>query len=188
MQQQLQHQFGKIGQNNNPTGFTNNWNESRSYQNLFIDKYNDYATSTNQNDVSNTNREVLTSCVERTPVSDLYFSERNINHMKYLLARLIKDQTKYEISPASQSNAELTVVMRGVFLTHAKHLPNNIEKQVIELNYITLMDLYPRTISNIRQYLTYTRDHGSMPLPMAPPQHMSSAGTRSNRSITDVFI
>lgn len=179
---------GKIGQNNNPVGFTNNWNESRSNHNLFSERYTDFTNIVNQNDASHTAAEILTSNIERNDVSNLFFSERNINHIKMFLYKLLRDKNGYYISVENQSNNDLIVTMRGVYLMHGKNLPTNTDKQVIELNYIVISDIYPRMVSNIKHYLSYVRENGSQPLPHAHPQNLSNAGTKTNRSITDVFL
>jgi hypothetical protein len=180
--------YGQIGQNNNPVGFTNNWNTERSRENLFSHRYTDYTNITNQTDSSHTSAEILTSTTERNPVSDMFFSERNINHLKVLLAKMLREKNGYNITPESQSNNDLIVVMRGVYLSHSKNLPVGIPEQVIELNYITITDIYPRMVSNIKHYLSYIRESGSQPLPLEVPQYISRAGTKTNRSITDIFL
>lgn len=181
-------EYGQIGQNNNPVGFSNNWNTARSRQNLFSERYSDYTNIVNQNDASHTSAEVLTSNIEKNEVSNLFFSERNINHLKFLLAKMLREKNNYHISPESQSNNDLIVVMRGVYLSHSKNLPTDIDKQVIELNYISFADIYPRMVSNIKQYLSYIRESGSQPLPLPTPQYISNAGTKTNRSVTDTFL
>ena len=181
-------EYGQIGQNNNPIGFSNNWNTARSRQNLFSHKYSDFTNIVNQNDSSHTSAEILTSQMERNPVSDMFFSQRNINHLKFLLAKMLREKNSYNISPEAQSNNDLIVVMRGIYLSHSKNLPNEISEQVIELNYITISDVYPRMVSNIKHYLSYIRESGSQPLPFAVPDYISSAGTKTNRSVTDIFL
>lgn len=170
------------------SGFTNNWLTERSNKNLFRDKYSDFNFYKEDNSNNITYRDILKTIQERCPVSDLFFSKLNLNHLKVLICRLVKSQAGYVISPQSQSDNELLTIMRAIYLEHGKNLPENVEEQVGELNRIVLYDVVPRVISSIKQHLSYRRDHGAQPLPMDRPSYDSSAGTKSNRSITSLFI
>jgi len=186
----MNNNFGQIGQDNNPTGFTNNFLESRSYNNLFTHSYGDYKLNESKIQEGQNYSNILSTIIQDTPVSKIFFSSNNINHLKYLLCRIIKQKNNYELSPQAQSTKEFLIVMRSIYLQNAKHLDDKIKEQIIELNYAVLMDLYPRTVSNIQHYLSYIRDHGSRPLPMNHPKNVSRAGTKTygNVSITDKFV
>lgn len=172
-----------------PTGFTNNWLTDRHSDRLFSKRYGDFPTYYEHEGQDNTTyRDILKTIQERTPVSDLFFSKRNVDHVKYLLAKLIRQRYGYVISPEAQSSNEILIVMRSMYLQYAVHAPDNIKQQVADLNLNVITDLFPRMVSNIQMQLTYQRDQGSQPLPMARPVNVSSAGTRSNRSVTDLFI
>lgn len=179
-----------------PTGFTNNWLESRHNDQLFAQRYGDFPLYDEprdndqiySNEQNNSYRDILKSIQVRSPLSDKFFSKTNLNHIKYLIAKMVKNRKGYDISAQSQSDNELLIIMRSMFLQHAKHLPESIDKQLSELNMKVLMDIIPRVESNIQMELTYQRDHGSQPLPLPRPLHISSAGTRSNRSVTDLFV
>jgi len=62
---------------------------------------------------------------------------------------MVKNRKGYDISAQSQSDNELLIIMRSMFLQHAKHLPESIDKQLSELNMKVLMDIIPRVESNI---------------------------------------
>jgi len=121
-------------------------------------------------------------------VSDIFFSHKNVNHIKVLLAKLIKERYNYNIDPQAQSDNELLIIMRSIYLQHAKNLPDQIMGQVSELNMKVIIEIVPKVHTNIQMELSYQRDQGSMPLPMARPVNISSAGTRSNRSVTELFV
>ena len=175
--------FGLVGQDNNPTGFTNNWLTERSHENLFAKKYSDYELhTTNKNALNNTySKNITNNIIENTPLSNYFFGITNINHIKVLLSKIIKQKTNYSITPSAQSTEEILTVMRSIYLTNSKNDTKQIKDQIIDLNYAVILDLYPRTVSNIKHYLLYIRDHGSRPLPMEHPKHMSNAGMKANR-------
>lgn len=179
-----------------PSSFTNNWLTSRHNDKLFSERYADfplydeqrvgdqvYATADN-----GTYRDILKTIQERSPVSDAFFSHKNLNHIKHLIAKLIKERYNYNINPRAQSDNELLIIMRSIYLQHAKHLEDQVMGQVSELNMKVLIEVIPRVNTNIQMELTYQRDQGSQPLPMARPVNISSAGTRSNKSVTDLFV
>lgn len=190
--------YGSVNSNNNPSGFTNNWLESRSNTHLFDQKYGDFAlyeehrkgNDVYSNQYNNTYRDILKTQVVRSPVSDMFFSHVNMKHLKKLICKRVYQESggKYKLSEEAQSDNDLLTVMRSIYLDHAKHLPDQIKEQVAELNYHVMIDLVPRVIKNAQQHLSYIRDHTQQPLPMDRPQYVSPAGTKSNRSITTTFI
>ena len=207
----MDQQYAYINADNNPTGFTNNWLEARKPTHYFDQTYADFplydehrqgnaqesgSVSCNEtqnaysNSYNNSYRDIVKTMVERTPLSDMYFSHKNMKHLKNLICRTVYQNSggKYNVSPDAQSDNELLLVMRSIFLNHAKHLPENIREQVGELNYQVLLYLVPKVISNAQQHLSFIRDHSQQPLPMDRSVNVSSAGTRSNKSITSVFI
>lgn len=189
--------YAYIDQPDDNTGFTNNWLTSRHNDKLFEERYGDFPMydeprrngnvySTNYND---SYRDILkTLNVQRTPLSDFYFSKKNVDHLKKLLVTQIKKRYGYSITAESQSDNEMITVMLNIFAQFGKHWPDRIMEQVAELNLKVLSYVFPRVVSNIQMELTYQRDHGSQPLPMPHPVHVSNAGTKSNRSVTDFFV
>lgn len=182
--------FAYIAADHNPTGFTNNWLESRKPEHYFDQNYSDFKLYDEPRAGNNSYRDIIKTMVERSPVGDLFFSEQNMRHLKNLICKSIYKQSggKYNVSPESQSDNELLLVMRSVYLDHARHLPDKVREQVGELNLQVLMDMVPRCISLAQQHLSYIRDSTQQPLPMDRSQYVSSAGTRSNRSVTTTFI
>ena len=190
--------YGSVNSNNNPSGFTNNWLESRSHTHLFDQKYGDFAlyeehrtgNDVYSNQYNNTYRDILKTLVTRSPVSDMFFSHVNMKHLKKLICKRVYQESggKYKLSEEAQSDNDLLTVMRSIYLDHAKHLPDQIKEQVAELNYHVMIDLVPRVMKNAQQHLSYIRDHSQQPLLMDRPQYVSPAGTKSNRSITTTFI
>jgi hypothetical protein len=182
--------FAYIHDNNNATGFTNNWLESRRNVHLFDQHYSDFALYSEQNDGGENYHNITKSMVERNPVSDMFFSHNNMKHLKQLICDTVYQRSggKYIVSPEAQSDNDLLTIMRYMYLEHGKHLPDQIKEQVNELNYQVMIDLVPRVISNAQLHLTYIRDRSQQPLAMDRPQYVSSAGTRSNNSVTTTFI
>jgi hypothetical protein len=195
--------YSYLGADTNPTGFTNNWLESRKATHYFDHAYADFALyeehrappaqGVNGNydtPYNDSYRDIVKTMVERTPLSDMFFSHENMKHLKVIICRSIYQQSggKYNPSPEAQSDNELLLVMRSIFLNHSRHLPDRLREQVAELNFLVMNDMVPRAISNAQLQLSYIRDSTQQPLAMDVPRNVSSAGTRSNQSVTTKFV
>ena len=190
--------FAYVGDNNNHTGFTNNWLESRKNTHFFEQNYNDFAlydehrggANVYSGVINNSYRDVLKTVTERDTVSDMYFSQRNIQHLKKLICDTITKQSggKYRLTPEAQSDSALLEVMSDVYQGNAKHLPDKFSEQVSELNYQIVLYMVPKVMNAVQLNLAYQRDHSQQPLFLDRPQNLSSAGTKSNKSVTSRFI
>ena len=190
--------YGLANENNNPSGFTNNWLEARNNVHFFDQKYTDFAlydehrsgANPYSNSYNNTYRDILKAQITRNPVSDMFFSHVNMKHLKKLICKRVYQESngKYKLSEEAQSDNDLLTIMRSIYLDHAKHLPDQIREQVGELNYHVMIDLVPRVMKNAQQHLSYIRDHSQQPLPMDRPTYVASAGTRTNSSVTTKFV
>jgi hypothetical protein len=174
------------------SGFTNTFLESRDPRHYFDKVYKDFDLYEKSTVSQTIERDVLKGFQEAEPVSIMFFSERNVTHLKGLICKTIaeRSQNRFNLTAESQSTSELVIIMRSIYLTNAKQLPDNIQGQVAELNYAVILDLVPRVLKNIYQQLSYIRDHSTQPLTMERPQYLSSAGTRSQRnaSVSRTFI
>lgn len=172
-------------------GFTNHFLESRHSNRLFTQSYRDFDLTENPGSAThdNTNyRDILKTIQQRTPVSDFFFGQKNLDHLQQLIIRLIYERSNGLYKISRQSDNELLIVMRSIYLQYAKHLPEDVRGQVCELNRQVILDVVPKIMSNVQLYMAYMRDQGSNIRPIDRPQFESSAGTRTNRSVTSLFI
>jgi len=122
---------------------------------------------------------------EPTAISNLFFSEQNINN--------IQDMIRYNVYKLSgqtisrQSDTDLKIVMRSYFLQYGKNDPNFLKEQVTDLNNLVLNYCVPRVHDELLQHQDYIRDVQSLPMPIARPTNMSSAGTKYLKSVTETF-
>lgn len=183
--------YAYLGQNNDPTGFTNNWLEARSNTKLFSQKYSDYQLYEEPKGRENTSyRSILGNMFTRSVLSDMYFSDKNLRHVKKILCETIRQQSggAYNITPESQSDNNVLTVMRYMYIEHAKHWEHSYVEQIAELNLKVLTDMVPRMMAKISQELSYQRDHSHQHYTVPRAENVSSAGTRSNRSVSSFFI
>lgn len=133
----------------------------------------------------NYNCNAVNNIQQSTNLSNLYFSEQNINN--------IQNQIRFNVYKATgqtigrQSDTELKIIMRSYYLQYGKNDPNNLKAQVLELNSFVLNYCTPKIIDELKQHLGYIQDIQNLPMPLERPMNMSSAGTKYLKSVTSTF-
>jgi hypothetical protein len=74
---------------------------------------------------------------------------------------------------------ELAIIMRTMYLQYAQNLPYDIAGQIMDLNEKVVNWSAPHILSAVDHYNYYLNDISHMPVPLAQPQHLSRAGTKS---------
>jgi hypothetical protein len=114
-----------------------------------------------------------------TKLSDLYFSNDNINILQYGIRNRILNESNGEIFIGRQSDDELKIIMRSIYYQYGKNLDYDIMGQIRDLNEKVLDWSIPRIISNMKQYDRYIKDISTMPVPLERAQLTSEKGTKS---------
>ncbi len=117
---------------------------------------------------------------ESVPVSQAFFSVANMNALQNAIRREVYEKSRekqWNIGP--QDIDELKIVMRALYLRYGLNLPDNVQKQVEDLNRTVLDYCVPRIMSEIQGYMAYLDDISHMPIPIDRPVSMSSAGNKS---------
>lgn len=140
-------------------------------------QYTSYAMAT-QGEPNCLQDVALRGTFSRTPLSDLFFSPLNLEALQKGLFNLVfaKSCQRYRIT--RQSDDELLIIMRSVYLQHSRNEPHNIVDQVKELNGRVLDFCVPRILAEIESQREYQRTASVLPVPMERAQNMSSKGTK----------
>lgn len=130
---------------------------------------------------------VLKGIQSKSKLSMVFFSQYHINRLndKIRYNVWLKSDKKFIIS--KQSEDELQIIMRAIYLQHARNLDYNIAEQVQELDDIIVRKFVPKIINEIIQYQGYLRDIQFLPVPIDRPVNLSSKGTKLLRSVTSTF-
>lgn len=132
--------------------------------------------------------DLLSANIQHTPVSALFFSKKNIDALQLGICNMVFNQSegKYNIGP--QSEMDLKVIMRSMYLTslrgglngdiHPIAEQSSVIDQVRKLNKQVLDWSVPRIVSNIKQFERYKSDVSKLPNPMDRPSLVSSAGSK----------
>ena len=107
----------------------------------------------------------------------------------------IQNQLRYRVWTASggkyqigdQSTTELMVLMRAIYLQNGKFLDYQISEQVKELNRLVVDFALPKITTEIEQYVSYLKNMEYLPQPIPLPINVSSAGTKTVRSVASLF-
>lgn len=112
------------------------------------------------------------------PISALFFSRHNIdilqNGIRYMVYK--KSQNNNIIDP--QSENELLIIMRSIYLQYCNHQPYEIISQVKELNAKVIDYAVPIILVGLNQYINYTSDASQLPIPLEHAVNMSTKGTK----------
>jgi len=117
---------------------------------------------------------------DHTALSDAFFTRTNADRIQAEIRKEVYRMSgpqKYVID--DQDVDELKMIMRAMYLQYAKNNTFNIEGQIQELNDIIIKWAAPRIMSEIEAYNYYLNDISHLPVPLAQPMSMSSAGTKS---------
>jgi hypothetical protein len=124
----------------------------------------------------NNNDAALDHSIAQNDVNSLYFSQKNVDVLQQGIRYSIYNKTDKVIH--TQSERELMVIMRSLYLQYSKNLPSNIVAQVKELNARVLDYIVPKLIVEMAQYKTYIHDASTLPVPMSRGLNTSTTGTK----------
>jgi hypothetical protein len=116
--------------------------------------------------------------VQDTPLSKIFFSKDNINLLQNTIIQKIRNSNNNYLIDR-QSDEEMIIIMRSIFLTNSKNNDTNIKLQIKELNNLVLEFCIPNIITNIKQHLQYLEDIDKPIIPIEPPKNVSSAGEKT---------
>ena len=104
-----------------------------------------------------------------TDLSQTFFSQQNTQILQNGIRAGVyqRSNNQYVIGP--QDCDSLKIVMRSVYLQHAANLPNDISKQVAELNKIVLNYCIQQVYSEAQGYMKYISDVSTLAVPIAHP-------------------
>lgn len=113
----------------------------------------------------------------KTEVSRLFFSDLNVDVIQTAIIDTVKQITGKEIS--RQSDSELFLIMRSIYLQYARNDPNNFVPEVRSLNTRVVEYCIDVVVANLSQYLRYIQEVGRVPVPQERGAFISSAGSKT---------
>lgn len=107
-----------------------------------------------------------------------YFSKENIDFLQNTMISEIYKLTK-GTRISKQSDIELKIIMKSIYLQYGRNMDTNIEEQVQELNKRVLDYSIDNINSNLKQYNQYIKDITSEQTIMEMPQNVHIKGEKT---------
>jgi hypothetical protein len=95
---------------------------------------------------------------ELTPLSKQYFDIANAEKIQQNIINEIRIRSNNEFNIGRQSDLQLQIIMRSIFLSYGKNLNSNINQQIEELNKMVIEECIKTILPNIKQYLHYREE------------------------------
>lgn len=125
--------------------------------------------------------------IQPTALTQLFFSKVNMDRIQNQIRYKVYIVSNGEYVIDRQSDTELEIVMRSVYLQYSQNLNCRLAEQVDNLNKLVVDWAVPRIMSELQEYQRYLKDINQLPVPIELPTNVSQNGTRNNRSITTTF-
>lgn len=124
----------------------------------------------------------------KSELSRLFFSDQNFLRLQKLIKKDIFRRTSGEFRlDVDQDQKKLFIVMRAVYMEHARFLPGQIVRQIKRLNKKVVDELAPGMITEIKQEYGYLKEINSPLKPIPRPTSTTNAGRLSLPSITTTW-
>ena len=130
--------------------------------------------------------QVRISECEQGDLENVFFSDENISLINKQLILSVYRKSKGQIVISEQSKQSLIIVMRYVYLEHARHLPYDISGQIRELNCRVVGEILPLVITNATQRIDYLKEIES-PFSLIPLPENVHKGKKNINSITSLM-
>lgn len=121
----------------------------------------------------------ISQSISNTDLSNIFFSINNIEKIQLsIIMKVYKDSdNRFQIN--KQSEQELLIIMRSIYLQYSKNLNTNIKEQINELNKLVVDWSVENIISNIEQYISYKKVCSTLPMPLERAQLPTQKGTKT---------
>ena len=114
-----------------------------------------------------------------TPLKTLFFSQSNIDNLQQKIHDAVLEMSKGEYNLSRQSEADLMLIMRSYYLQYAENNPDEVARELDQLNQRVIAYSSNRIMVEIVAYKRYRKDILDFPEPMAHPVDMHIFGTRT---------
>lgn len=111
-------------------------------------------------------------------LTDMFFSKININNIQKTIITEIYKKTK-GIKISKQSEDELLIVMKSIYLQYGRNNSSSIKKQIENLNNRVLEYCINNVYMNLKQYNKYIEDITSEKTTLDFPENVNIKGDKT---------
>jgi len=116
---------------------------------------------------------------EESLLSKAFFSKKNLNIIQNAIRKNVFDLNSGKYIVDKQSDIELEIIMRSMFLQYSENRTDDIAQQITALNDYVVQYSVPIVNSNLHQYLQYKKDVSTLTVPLRHSVNMSIKGDKS---------
>lgn len=127
---------------------------------------------------NNYSQEAMKSIFSTNQVSNIFFSQFNLDLLQEAIRYQVYKKSCDKFVICRQSNTELRLIMRSIYLQWSKNQQYGILEQVKELNKVVLDFCIPRIIQEINIYSKYTKDINQLPVPLPNAEFVGTKGSK----------
>ena len=130
---------------------------------------------------------------DMSKVALLFFSDNNLELINKELVLRVFDYTNSKVKIPFQSRNDMLLVMRFIYVTYAKNLEKDINKQVYKLNCRVVNEIFPKLISEIKSYMLYLEEierneKDSRQINELPISTKLTRGTKELPAMSDIYM
>lgn len=104
-----------------------------------------------------------------TCLSQKFFGAENITKLQKGMIEGVFKRSNGKFRIGMQNQDTLKIIMRSIFLTESKNLPNGVPQQIASLNKQVLDYCVPQIVGEAVGYVNYCRDASTLSVPMSAP-------------------
>lgn len=104
-----------------------------------------------------------------TTLSNAFFSGENQSIIQNGIRAGVYNRSNGQYIIAPQSQDELIIIMRSIFLQYSQNLPSDLRSQIAKLNDLVLGYAVAQVYGEAEGYMKFKQDASTMYTPIAPP-------------------
>lgn len=116
---------------------------------------------------------------DKNTLNDVFFGSSNIDALQHGIRYLVWLNSCKKHTIGNQSEDELKIIMRSIYLQFSKNQPFNILEQVKELNAKVLEYAVNNILHEIDIYLNFRKDVSQLPIPMQRSTNVNTKGSKT---------
>lgn len=130
-------------------------------------------------ELNNFKSDAIKGNFDKNCLNDVFFSDDNIDALQIGMRNMVANATEGKEMIGRQSDIELKIIMKAIYLEYGKNLNDNILEQTKDLNKKVLDFAVPRILVEIKQHNTYIKDASNIHMPMERSMNVSNKGSKT---------
>ena len=115
---------------------------------------------------------------EEIPLSKFYFSKDNVERLQNMIRYNVWLRSGKQHIIGRQSDTQLEIIMRSIYLQFSKNLDCYLKEQINELNDLVLEYAVANVLGEINMYQSYRDRISQLPVPLEHAVNLSIKGDR----------